>query len=87
MPRLSIPMAPERDIKRPPLKPFLPLALATAVLAFCTILSSRLGLEGRGSTLAPPTAAVSASLFTLHAYAGQHPAGGQRRATAVGFVR
>ena len=41
MPRMSIPMAAERDVRRPPLKPFLLLALTLAVLAFCTVLLSR----------------------------------------------
>jgi hypothetical protein len=34
-------MPPERDISRPPLKPFPLLTLALAVLAFCTILLTR----------------------------------------------
>ena len=38
MPRMPIPMAAEPDIRRPPLKPFLFLALTLAVLAFCTTL-------------------------------------------------
>jgi hypothetical protein len=34
-------MPAERDTTRPPLKPFLLLALTLSVLAFCTILLSR----------------------------------------------
>jgi hypothetical protein len=34
-------MVPERDLSRPPLKPFLLLTLTLAVLAFCTILLAR----------------------------------------------
>jgi hypothetical protein len=41
MPRMPINMAAERDDRRPPLKPFLLLALTLAVLAFCTTLLSR----------------------------------------------
>jgi hypothetical protein len=38
---MSIPMAAARDTQRPPLKPFLLMALTLAVLAFCTVLLSR----------------------------------------------
>jgi hypothetical protein len=41
MPRVSIPLPPERDISRPPLKPFLLLTLTLAVLAFCTVMLGR----------------------------------------------
>ena len=41
MPRMSIPMPPEPDISRPPLKPYLLLTLALAVMAFCSILLGR----------------------------------------------
>jgi hypothetical protein len=38
---MSINLPAERDTRRPPLKPFLLLALTVAVLAFCAILLSR----------------------------------------------
>ncbi len=41
MPRMPINMPAEPDIRRPPLKPFLLLALTLSVLAFCTVLLSR----------------------------------------------
>jgi hypothetical protein len=41
MPRMPINLPAERDTTRPPLKPFLLLALTLSVLAFCTVLLSR----------------------------------------------
>jgi len=41
MPRMTINMPAEQDFRRPPLKPFLLLALTLAVLAFCTTLLAR----------------------------------------------
>jgi hypothetical protein len=41
MPRMSIPLPPEPDSSRPPLKPFLLFTLALAVLAFSAILLGR----------------------------------------------
>jgi hypothetical protein len=38
---MPITMAAEPDTRRPPLKPFLLLALTLSVLAFCTILLTR----------------------------------------------
>ena len=38
---MPIPLPPEPDTRRSPLKPFLLLTLTLAVLAFCTILLTR----------------------------------------------
>jgi len=38
---MTINLPAEPDISRPPLKPFLLLALTLSVLAFCTVLLSR----------------------------------------------